>query len=118
MAKNTRKKGAQVESNMAKPWKPKKEGDELQGIYRGVEVVDGKGKRDPFNSYHIEMDDGETVRLTSAMLKSKLNQVKRGTYIWLKYVGIFTTDNGPSPDYEVTLEDGAELIDTLGDSED
>lgn len=77
----------------------------------------GKGKRKEFLSYHIEQPDGEMVRVASAMLNSKMNQVKRGTYIWLEYKGEFETDNGKSPDYELTLEDGATLIDPLGDDD-
>lgn len=113
----TRKRGAAVESNMAKPWKPKKKGDELQGTYKGAETVPGKGKRPDFLSYHIEQDDGETVRVASAMLNTKMNQVPRGTYLWLKFVGMFETDNGESADYELTLEEGTELIDPLADKE-
>jgi len=127
----TPKRGSAVESNMSKPWKPKKEGEEISGIYRGFEIVDGKGKREPFPSYHIQLAGdlqlndanktvipaGEKVRVASAMLKTKLNQVPRGTFIWLKFVGMFKTDNGDSPDYEVTLEEGAELIDPLAETE-
>jgi len=116
-AKRARKR-QKVESMMAKPWKPENEGDCLEGIYHGMEMVPGKGKRKPFKSYHIEVGKdgvptGERVRVASAMLNSKLNQVPKGTYVWLTYVGDFKTENGDSPDYEVEVEDGTDLLDPL-----
>ena len=112
-APTRQRKRQKVESMMAKPWKPEKEGDCLEGIYHGTEIVPGKGKRKPFKSYHIEKPDGERVRIASAMLNTKLNQVPKGTYVWLTYLGMFKTENGDSPDYEVEVEDGTELLDPL-----
>lgn len=102
-----------VESTMAAPWKPEKVGDCLEGFYRGSEMVPGKGNRKPFKSYHIETEDGERRRVASAMLKTKLNQIPKGAYVWLTYTGMFDTDNGPSPDYNVEVEDGTDLVDPL-----
>lgn len=107
------RKRMKVESTMAKIWKADKVGDVLEGTYLGMEMVKGKGKRGMFRSYHIEKEDGERVRLASAMLNTKMNQVPKGTYIWLTFKGDFETDNGPSPDYEVEVEDGTELTDPL-----
>lgn len=107
------RKRQKVESMMARPWKPEAKGDCLEGIYQGMEIVPGKGKRKAFPSYHIERPDGERVRVASAMLNTKLNQVPKGAYVWLTYLGMFTTQNGDSPDYEVETEEGTELIDPL-----
>lgn len=112
-AMRTPKKGKRVESMMAAPWKPEAVGDCLEGIYQGVEIVPGKGSRKPFPSYHILRPDGERVRIASAMLNTKLNQIKKGTYVWLTYKGMYECKNGKSPDYEVVPEEGAELIDPL-----
>lgn len=107
------RKREEVKSMMAMPWKPEKEGDCLEGTYLGMEMVKGKGKRRDFPSYHIQQDNGERVRIASAMLNTKLNQVPKGTYVWLTYVGEFKTDNGNSSDYKVDVEQGTELIDPL-----
>ncbi len=113
---NKRKRGKAVESTMAKPWKPENVGDCLAGIYEGAETVTGKGSRDDFQSYHILQDDGERVRLASAMLTTKMNQVPRGTYVWLTYTGPFKSKNGTSDDYDVECEDGTEMIDPFADT--
>lgn len=112
-APTRQRKRQTVESMMAKPWKPEAEGDCLEGTYLGSEMVKGKGKRPSFKSYHIEKPDGERVRIASAMLNSKLNQIPKGAYVWLTFIGMFQTDNGNSPDYQVDVEEGTELIDPL-----
>jgi len=105
-----------VESMMAAPWKPENVGDCLEGTFHGMEKVPGKGKRDSFKSYHIEQPDGTRVRVASAMLNTKLNQVPKGTYVWLTYKGLFQTSNGNSPDYDVEVEEGTDLFDPLQES--
>lgn len=112
-SKPRQRKRQSVKSMMAAPWKPENEGDCLEGIYHGVETVKGKGKRGDFKSYHIEKPDGERVRVASAMLNTKMNQIPKGSYVWLTYKGMFETSNGESPDYDVDVEDGTELIDPL-----
>lgn len=102
-----------VESTMAEPWKPEKVGDCIEGFYRGAEMVPGKGSRKPFKSYHIETESGERRRVASAMLNTKMNQIPKGAYVWLTYKGMFESQNGKSPDYDVDVEDGTELIDPL-----
>lgn len=111
-AKRQRKRQT-VDSTMAEPWKPEKVGDCLEGFYRGAEMVAGKGSRRPFKSYHIETEDGEKRRVASAMLNTKMNQIPKGAYVWLTYKGMFESRNGESPDYDVEVEDGTDLIDPL-----
>lgn len=116
-APKARKRGGKVESTMAKPWKPENVGDCLEGTYEGSEMVSGKGSRGDFASYHVRKVDGERVRVASAMLNSKMNQVPKGTYIWLTYVGDFETSNGKSPDYDLECEEGTRMIDPFDGAE-
>lgn len=107
------RKRTTVQSMMAEPWKPENVGDCIEGFYRGAETVPGKGSRKPFKSYHIETEDGERRRVASAMLNSKMNQIPKGAYVWLTFKGMFESQNGQSPDYDVEVEDGTDLIDPL-----
>jgi len=101
-----------VDSSMAKPWNPETKGDSIEGTYLGREKVRGKGSRRDFWSYHFETTDGR-VRVSSAMLNSKMNQIPPGAYCWVTYTGKFLTGNGESKNFDVDVEDGTDLLDPL-----
>jgi hypothetical protein len=102
-----------VETSFAEAWTPEKEGDLIEGIYRGSDIVKAKGRS--FVSYKIQDEKTGKIRgVASAMLRTKMNQIPKGTYIWVTFKGMTDTENGPSRDYDVEVEKGTNLIDPFG----
>jgi hypothetical protein len=115
-----KKRGKRVESSIGvDPWKPTKKGEILEGTYLGAKLMppDVGGKGQAFFSFHFrkppdkEHPDGERVCVASAMLNSKMNQVPKGTYCWLTYLGKVTVGKGESNSFDLELEEGAEILD-------
>lgn len=116
-----RERGDEVDSSYAEPWKPEKEGEEIEGIYLGYSNVPSPRKgQEPFKSYNIKIADGTYVGVSGAILGSKLVRIPKGAYIWVKYVGMIKTGNGLAKDFIVTCERGTKLLDPklAADSED
>jgi len=112
------RKRATVESSFATPWIPANPGDCLEGIYQGQdEVPAGKGRH--FTSYKIrtEGDDAKLYGVSSAMLKTKMNQIPKGAYIWVTFKGMIETENGASRDYNVEIEQGTKMVDPFDGAE-
>lgn len=118
MAKE-RKRGRVVESDFCDPWEPG-EGEVLEGTYIGVDNVPTKrGDKESFKSYRIRVDGQEKpVGVSGAFLESKMRRIKLGTYLWITYKGKVQTNNGPAKDYEVEIEEGAQLLDMRADTDD
>lgn len=106
------RKRATVESSFAAPWIPTNPGDCLEGIYMGQdEVPAGKGRH--FTSYKIrtEGEEGKLYGVSSAMLKTKMNQIPKGAFLWVTFKGMIETENGASRDYNVEVEHGTKMVD-------
>lgn len=120
MTKRT-KATAAVKGGFPVKWKPTAVGDEIEGTYKGFEIVESrrkKGERQFWASFHLELDadDGEEPvwrSFASAMCPGKMKFIPVGTYIWVKYIGPFTTDNGTADDFEITPASDATLYDHL-----
>ena len=115
-----RKKAAQeVDSGIPEPWKPETKGETIQGTYLGAQLMDGRGGRAEWLSYHLLTDptpehpEGRRRAVSSSMLTLKMARVPENTYIWLTYLGKFKAEKGESQDFKLEIEQGAKLLDPL-----
>lgn len=99
------------------PWKPEKEGDSLEGTYKGFVMVPD-GRKGTFASFQIELENGNTVGISGAVLESKFKRIPQGTFVWIVYVGTIKTANGKAHDFKVDVEKGTKLLEVYDNKED
>ena len=81
-----------------------KEGDSLEGYY-----IDS----DTFNTKHGEMSiyviqklDGDKIKITGQTdIKSKFDEIKIGSHVWISFVGLTETKNGAMKTYTIDYDD-------------
>ena len=116
MAKNRQRQ--EVKSNFPVPFKPEKEGEFVEGVYYGFNLVDdGRGKE--FKSHKIKPDDSdEFIGVSGAFLDQKMMRIPKGTYVWVTYKGEEKTKNGNAKVFQVECEEGTKLKEETIDAED
>lgn len=108
-----RERGQEVKSNFPVPWKPETEGQVLEGVYRGFNLVDDERKEgDQFKSHKIKPDDSdEMMGVSGAFLDQFMERVPKGSYVWITYLGQKKVKNGMSKQFKVEVEAGVKLKD-------
>jgi hypothetical protein len=75
--------GDEIESGGV--WKPTKIGDKLEGVLRERTVLPGRNDKD-YTLFTIETEEGD-VKISGAVLESKLAEVADGSKILVTYKG-------------------------------
>lgn len=117
----------EVASSAPLPWKPRKKGESIEGVFVGTATVGGtKKKGEDFKSHRIRLTQpvtsqfgdamqskkaGEVVALSGAMLDSRFDQIPTDAGVLVTFVGMYTTDRGEGRDFKVQVEDGVKLLD-------
>jgi hypothetical protein len=87
-------------------WKPEKEGENILGVLAAVELVHmpekGKTPARDVNKYTIKTKEGEVVLWQSAGLTA-LEKVKKGTAVYIEYLGSEVYKKGQAPMRKYTV---------------
>lgn len=107
-----------VGSNYATPWKPEGEGETIEGIYSGYNVVRGD-RNESFKSHKVKPEGKEEyIGVSGALIDGMLLRVPAGTYVWITYKGLIKTKNGQAKDYNVECEKGTKLLELQSEHDD
>jgi hypothetical protein len=81
-------------------WRPEKAGQHIQGKYAGSKSIDlpkkGKQPARSLNIHRIDTSDGQVEVMQSAGLKA-LEGLKKGTSVYIQYVGLKKLGGGRNP---------------------
>ena len=110
----------EVESSFAEAWEPKTSGEELIGIFKGVEKIPAPNKPgETFSSYRIRVTEGEhegkAMGFSGSFASSKMSRIPRGEKVYVTFLGLDMDKkkkgfNAPKM-FKVEVDDGVKLID-------